>query len=269
MILALWLACATPELPVVPGAPVWLDASRVDADAPAVLHAPAGIAPPVVDGLTFTERAATDDGRVEWEVRGAKGSYVIEVPAGKTLDGQEIPATRLFLDVGVDGPTGGPMEDLLATPAPTPPVWPWVVGGVVGAAALTGLAVWLWQRFRPAPPPPVADPVDVAARKAWAAVRARVDLEPEAMALELSLVYKRYLEAANGWPATARTTREILDNLAGDLTAADLDAARRLLSAMDLVKFAERDTHAGLFESLDADFDRLCRPVRTRLGGAA
>jgi hypothetical protein len=30
---------------------------------------------------------------------------------------------------------------------------------------------------------------------------------------------------------------------------------------MDLVKFADREMHAGLFESLDKDFERVCKPV--------
>jgi hypothetical protein len=86
-------------------------------------------------------------------------------------------------------------------------------------------------------------------------------LAPAELALELSAVFRRYLEAAHGWPATRRTTREILDILAGLHTATELDSSRRLLMAMDLVKFADRDERATLFERLDDDFGNVVRPV--------
>jgi hypothetical protein len=88
-------------------------------------------------------------------------------------------------------------------------------------------------------------------------VRARTDLAPDVLAAELSAVYRRYLEAVHRWPATSRTSREILDALAGDLPAVQLDRARRLLNAMDIVRFSERTTHAEFFAGLDADFDAL------------
>lgn len=262
MLLFALLACGSPELPTTPAPPVWVESRRVDAGAPVLLHAPAAATMPTVEGLTFTRRSVGDDGSAVWEVTGGVGSYILDIPDTEGEGGAVVPGAKLFVDIGVDGPTGGPMEDLALTDPPAPAVWPYVVGIALLAALVTAGAVWAWRRFRPVPPPPPPDPADVAARKAWAAVRRRTELDPERMAFELSMVYKRYLELAHGWPATARTTREILDNLSGELTAAELDASRRLLTAMDLVKFAERETHAGLFESLDRDFDHLCRPVR-------
>jgi hypothetical protein len=153
------------------------------------------------------------------------------------------------------------MEDLAVLPPPPPPVWPWVLGGVAAIGALGAGGWFAWQRLKPKPPPPPPEPADRVARREWAALRARRDLQPEELALALSRVYRTYLDAVHAWPATSRTTREILDNLAGEMTALQLERARRLLSAMDIVKFSERETHASFFEALDADFDALVVPV--------
>jgi len=258
--------CASPEAPLLPAAPVWVESRKVAAGQPIVLHAPADSVFPPVEGLTFTQAATTDDGQAVWEVRGANGSYILPFPEGKTPDGKApdgsaVPGPKLYVDIGVDGPSGGPMEDLAGLPKPEPARWPYALAAAVCATLFTGGLLALWRKYRPKAPPPPPEPADLVARRAWAAARGRTDLTPEALAYELSGIYRRYLEAAHTWPATSRTTREILDNLSGELTAAELDASRRLLSAMDLVKFADREMHAGLFESLDKDFERVCKPV--------
>jgi hypothetical protein len=246
-VIASLLACAGEAPPPAPeAAPVWIEDRTVDAGAPVVLHAPDTVSVEAPAGLTATKRATGDDGTAVWELRGDPGSFHVEV-AG----------TQLFFDIGVEGPTGGPMDDLARVPEPPPPLWPWLVGSVVGAGALAAGALYAWKRFRPAAPPPPPEAPHVRARREWAAARVRADLAPELLALELSAVYRRYLEATGGFSATARTTREILDNLAGEMTALQLDRARRLLSAMDLVKFSDRETRAELFAKLDDDFEAL------------
>ncbi|MFZ5479792.1 MAG: hypothetical protein ACOZNI_23710 [Myxococcota bacterium] len=240
-------ACADPTPPPAPpAARAWIEERKVDAGEPVVLHAPIAETPAPSDGLAIAQRSVGDDGTATWELRGEPGSYWVGVGEA-----------QLFFDIGVEGPTGGPMEDLVAVPAPPPPVWPWVAGGLVAAALLGVGAVKAWQRFKPVPPPPPPEPAHVRARREWAALRVRDDLAHESLALELSAVYRRYLEAAGGWTATARTTREILDNLAGEMTALQLDRARRLLSAMDLVKFSDHEARAELFAKFDDDFDQL------------
>jgi hypothetical protein len=72
------------------------------------------------------------------------------------------------------------------------------------------------------------------------------------------------------WPARSRTTREILDNLAGTLTFAHLERAQRLLGAMDLVKFSESGAREALFDTLDGDFEvLLTAAVPPRMSEAA
>lgn len=253
-------ACRSEPPPTAPAPPVWVESRTVGSGEAVIVHVPTGTTPPTVEGLEI-RKVAGDETTETWELTGKDGSYIVPVPATKDAAGGTVPPVTLYLDIGVTGPVGGPMEDLAALPPPPEPTpwWVWVV-----AAAGSGLgvgAVQLWRRLRPGPPPPPPEPAHVVARREWARLRERRDLPPEALAVELSAVYRRYVQAVAGWPATSRTTREILDNLSGSLLASDLDAARRLLTAMDLVKFADRATHEGLFEQLDADFVALCVPV--------
>lgn len=250
--LLLLAAClGTEPVPLAPGAPVWVEARHVGKGEPVRLHAPAGTALPAVEGLVVTQVATGDGATVVWELRGEPGSYVVEVPVGTG------PATRVFLDIGVDGPTGGPMEGLADIPPLAVPQWPKVAGIVAAVATLVAIGVYAWQKLRPVPPPPPPEPADRVARRAWASLRARTDLEPDALAAELSSVFRRYLEAVHAWPATSRTSREILDALAGDLPVVSLERARRLLNAMDIVRFSERSAHEGFFSALDEDFEAL------------
>lgn len=249
----LWLvACEQAPLPAPPSASVWLSERQAASGAEVELHAPEGS---TVAGSTnlVVEPSAADT----WKLTGADGSYIVTVsePGGGT-------PSRLFFDIGVKGPTGGPMDDLQAPPPPPPPIWPWVVAGGILAAATAAGAVWAIRRYTPPPPPPRQLPPHEVARRAWNLLRERTDLDAPAIASEMSVIFRTWIDAAWGLPATQRTRREILDSLAGMLTAAELESARRLLSATDLVKFAERSQHANLFEQLDQDFQSLVKPVR-------
>ena len=245
------LACASPPpAPLAPGAPVWVEAASVDAGAPVVLHAPSATLLPAVEGLTAEKVRVGDDGTSTWELRGEPGSYVIEVPA---TDGSP---TALFVDIGAVGPDAA-LEAPVAPTAAASPVTAGMALVVVAVAVLAVVAVLAWRRFAPAARPQVADPPDIRARKAWATLRSRRDLTSEALAQGLSDVYRDYLEAVHPFPARARTTREITDNLAGVYTFAQLERARRLLGAMDLVKFSDHADQAAVLEGLDADFDAL------------
>lgn len=255
MILLWLLACQDAPVALPPAAPVWVESRRVDGTAR--LHAPAGTPMPTVEGLTITPSSVGDDGTAVWDVTGPKGSYVLEVPGP---DQKPVP---IYVDIGVDGPTGGTMADLAEPPPPPVPIWPYVLAGVLGLGALAAAVMAAWQRWKPVPPPPPPERADVIALREWDALRRRTDLEPADLALALSAVYRRYLDATRVWPASSRTTREILDNLAAELTATELDCARRLLSAMDLVKFADRSARASLFDQLDMDFRRLVTPSVT------
>ncbi len=249
---ALALACAKPPGGDASPRPstAWVESAQVDEGAPVILHAPAGVEVTPPEGMTATRRAAGDDGTAVWELAAPSGSYVLEVPLG--AGGVE----TFYVDVGVEGPDAA-LEPLVAISPSSPPLWPWVVGGVTVLGAAGWVAWGAWRRFRPAPPPPALDPPHVRARRAWQTLRARADLPPEQLAAALSDVYRDLLEATHPWPARSRTSREILDNLAASLTFKELESAQRLLGAMDLVKFSEHGARDAVFARLDADFDVL------------
>ncbi|MDP2309344.1 MAG: hypothetical protein Q8P18_25210 [Pseudomonadota bacterium] len=251
LVLALCGCQGGASVPLAPEAPVWVEARHVAKGEPVRLHAPTGSALPAVEGLVATEVAVEEGGTTLWELRGGPGSYVLDVPVGAG------PVSRVFVDIGVDGPTGGPMEDLADVPPPVPPWWPRAAAITAAVATLVAVGLFAWRKLRPVPPPAPAEPADQVARRAWASLRARGDLEPDLLAAGLSSVFRRYLEAVHAWPATSRTSREILDALAGDLPVMQLERARRLLNAMDIVRFSERSAHEGFFAALDDDFEAL------------
>jgi hypothetical protein len=128
------------------------------------------------------------------------------------------------------------------------------------------LVVWGNRRkaeARVVPPPPPLTPEDEALL-AWAALRARQDLDDHALALGLSSIFRRFLERVGGFPATALTTFEVLDRLSLDhrLSLAEHDRAQRLLDATDLIKFARSGGGAVLFDTLDADLRAVIAAMR-------
>jgi hypothetical protein len=101
------------------------------------------------------------------------------------------------------------------------------------------------------------------ARRAWDEAR-RAGLDDHALALRLSNVLRTYFDDAIGFPASARTTREILVHLEGVLDAAHRGRARHILDATDRLKFAREGGGAGFFEALDDDFAAVLEATRPR-----
>lgn len=251
------LACSGTQSPSeLSAAPIFVENPKVASGEALVLHVPLDTTLPTVEGLSASPDGVDAEGRGIWKLTGKDGSYILTFP-GK--DAQSPPVAQLYVDLGVSGPSAGQIQDLAAVPPPPPPIWPYVAVALLASLLVILAGIWAFQRFKPKPAPKPPEPAWMRARREWEALRQRKDMEPEAMALALSSVYRRYLEADHGWPATSRTSNEILDNLAGELTAAQLACARRLLMAMDLVKFAEREGHTHFFESLDDDFHALVR----------
>jgi len=83
------------------------------------------------------------------------------------------------------------------------------------------------------------------------------------MAVELSMILRRYLEGVFFWSATAETTREVLAYLRGHslLDAEGYARAERVLDATDRLKFAREGGGEAFFVALDEDFFALVQQI--------
>ena len=230
-------------------------------------------APGLEAGPTEVEGPVLDGGRERriWRtaLTGPDGSYVVRLapvsPAGPEGAAAPLEVPPLFVDIGVDGPRATGVADFEAPPPPTEglPAWAWAAGGLGAAGALLGFVLWRRARRRAAalPPPPPPGPLELA-RADWAEARRRaaVDGWPDPqLATALSAILRRCVEGVTGWPAPARTTREILAHLEAErlLGPAERARAARILDATDRLKYARDGGGAGFFDALDADFDAV------------
>ncbi len=261
-----------------------LEARKVDAGEPVIatvqLTQADGVelrvAEPAAEGLGVVledERTEPFDGwslsTRRYALNGAPGSYVVTVERAVAVhaDGHEEPIeiAPAFVDIGVQGPSSE-LEGLILPAPPEPPVWPWVLlAGILIGLAIAG-AVWLWRRRKRAFQHVRSEPPHVIALHAWRVVLEDRSLGDHERALQLSEVFRRYLEAVHPFPATALTSREICDAIYQDglVPGSLLERARRILTATDLLKFARRGGGVEFFFELDQDFQAYLRATSGR-----
>ena len=194
-----------------------------------------------------------------YALSGNDGSYVVVVPAveasGPGDQTRQIEPSPVFVDIGKAPPPLDGLVDAEAIPVESDG-WPaWMVASAVGLGlALVGLLAAVWHRSRNRPPPP-PKPAELVAREAWAAAR-EDELDDHGLALALSQIFRRYLQAVTGFPMLSRTTREIVDYLDGEslLVESLRPRARRVLDATDRLKFAREGGGVAFFDELEADF---------------
>ncbi len=290
--MAVLAACGQDLLPALsrPDADVRmeLDARRVDADQPVMVTVQVvqtdgvelRVAEPGAEGLQLAleeERAEPFDGwslsTRRYSLRGAPGSYVVALAGAVAVhpDGREeqLEIPPVFVDIGVEGPSSE-LEGLVMPTPPEPPMWPWVLSaGVLIGLAIAG-AVWLWRRRRRSMRRVQAEPPHLTALHAWQVVLRDRSLSDHTRALQLSEVFRRYLEAVHPLQATTLTTREICDAIYRDgmVPGGLLDRAQRILRATDLLKFARRGGGVEFFHELDQDFQAYVQATRPRVSSA-
>jgi hypothetical protein len=284
--IALLLACGTqaPDPAVEPQAAVhtWLDGKPSTGGGTLMVveeHAvgvTAAVVPPRSE-LTLTPRGEprheTIGDRVvttqAWSYSGDTGHHEIPpftvpwtAPDGTTGTAS---APSLFVDLGVPPVQAGKLADI-ADPSP---VWTISRGLLAGSLLVGGLvAGGLWVAFRNpkprGPAPAAAVPPDVAALRAWDAVRKNPELDDLAKASELSRIFREYAEIVLRFPATKWTTSETLTHLQKleHLPEGNVPRARSLLRATDRVKYAGEGAKAELFEELDADLRAFVATTR-------
>lgn len=229
-----------------------------------------GIQPPAAEGLTVTPTA--QEGPLpagerlrqvfRYELAGDDGSYIIQPGGIAELDADEQPvgdpivAPPIFVDLGVDGPSGGEMAGFAAAPEQAPP-WGWIAVGA-GLLGLVGLGAAAYLR-RPTPEP-VPEVPEVRARKRWKAARAAGMPDP-ALALTLSAVFRDYLEERHGFSATANTSREIIASLKARslMGASERQKLASILEAEDRLKYGGEGGGATFFDALEAAFEDILR----------
>lgn len=290
-LLGLQVACGDDLLPPLaqPDADVRLelDARKVEAGEPVmatvqVVQAEGvelTVGEPSAEGLEAVleeERVEPFDGwsltTLRYALRGEPGSYVVSVGVASALhpDGHEeqLEVPPAFVDVGVNGPNAQ-LEGLVMPTPPEPARWPWGLLIAAVAAVLGAILGNLWVRRKRATQRVQAEPPHLSALLAWQVVLEDRSLSDHARALQLSEVFRRYLEAVHPMPATALTTREICDAIYADglVPGALLDRARRILSATDLLKFARRGGGVEFFHELDQDFRGYVLATRPRTPG--
>ena len=194
-----------------------------------------------------------------YELAGEDGSYVVVVPAvqatGPGDQTRQIEPSPVFVDIGRAPPKLDGLVDAEEIPAASEAWSPWMVASAVGLGlGVLGLlaAVGYARRAKPAPPP---KPAELVAREAWAAAR-REGLDDHGLALALSQIFRRYLQAVTGFSMLTRTTREIVDFLKQEdlLDQALRPRTQRVLDATDRLKFAREGGGIEFFDALEADF---------------
>ncbi|MBK6891679.1 MAG: hypothetical protein IPH00_00705 [Flavobacteriales bacterium] len=124
--------------------------------------------------------------------------------------------------------------------------WPWVAGGIAGAAMLTALIIFLVRRSRrPKPPVPEAPkaPLHVRTLLALEALQQKKLWEQDRTKdyyIELTDILRSYIEERYGIPALEQTTDELLAGLRlSSMPTAPREQLAQLLRLADMVKFAK------------------------------
>ena len=166
-------------------------------------------------------------------------------------------APPIFIDLGVDGPTGGELAGFAELdPEPALP-WLWIGLGA-GALLLAGglSAAWL---LRPRPPE-APEPPESVARRRWAEARS-AGLDDPALALALSAVFRDYLQQRHGFSAQANTSREIVASLEQRslVTVSERLKLESILQASDRLKYGRDGGGQAFFDALEAAFEDILR----------
>ena len=288
-LLWLFLACADAPLSTLAPPPVdvqlRVSEARIESGASIALEAriwtsdgwslePGGIS---AEGLTVTQTGSdepvwTGERQVQvlrYDLSGPDGSYVIASDVGHATgpgeQTREVTPSPIFVDIGVDGPSGGDIADFLDAPAsPTTP-WGRIAVATSLLLVLMGIAIWAWRRrHRAALLPAPSLPADVIARSAWREARKTVQDDYD-LATALSMIFREYLSAIGGSSATSRTSREIRMHFeeTGMLKVTDRARVQRLLEATDRLKFAREGGGRAFFDALEDDFQAILTATRS------
>ena len=192
-------------------------------------------------------------------------------PAPDGEDAYELLTERIDFEIASVLPADAPLDlraprgalAPLATPAP--PLWPFLIVGLVVLGALAPFGVRAWLAYR--------------ARKRWrsagevaraaldellAGPRPRDPAEMDAFYVRLSGIVRRYIEDRFGLHSPERTTEEFLEEIvaSSELRTAHHALLRGFLARADLVKFARHLPDADAVEESVRGAERFLDDTR-------
>jgi hypothetical protein len=213
----------------------------------------------------------TDDGGRTLQItrsslRGPPGNYIV-MPGEIRFSSEEgdelsVRPPSIFVDLGVESPVQTVLTEFETPPpnvtdSPEEPQSSWLWPLLAGTLVLLSVVLWVWRRHRrPAPP---LSPMDAALRD-WREAR-RAELDDQALAYQLSWIFRGYLEALDEWPARSRTSHEVLSWLQEErespLDGDTLSASERILHATDRLKFGGEGGGTLFFDRLEQDLHHV------------
>lgn len=268
------VACGTPQPALTPelSEPVevrtWIEGQPSRGVATLVVQvravdgASATLPEPELPRLTVVEAGDPTEERLgdlvvstrRFRITGPEGSY--EIPAlSASSEGRG--SDPIWLDLGTAPDSLDALVDI-GDPDPvfrldTTLILGGVCVGLVGLGALGGIALAFGGVLGRSPRELPPEPPDVLALRKWDSVRADPSLDEQQVAVAIAAILREYIEAVLGFPATAWTTREILDRLGAmeHLPEGSVGRAQRILRATDYIKFADAKAREALFDELD------------------
>jgi hypothetical protein len=199
-----------------------------------------------------------------YSVRAPTGHYELQALTATWTDGaaeQSATGGGLFFDLGPP-PAGVEAIEDIVEPATSTFRWG-LIGGV--AAAVAAVAAGAAFAFRPPKAAPErVIPLDEATLTAWAAAVADPSVDEMARAVLLARLTRGWLTHALSFPADAWTRPEVVRHIGG-LAALPPEVAMRvdrLLSATDLVKYAESAIPADTWTRLGTDLKQVIERTR-------
>jgi hypothetical protein len=173
----------------------------------------------------------------------------------------------LFIDHQIEATPPGELVEIVEPDVSPGVSWVTLIGatGLVGLV-LAGIAFAFRSKDSSLDEEAVVDltPAHEVALARWKTVLADVTMTVEEKAIELSALFREYLEAQLRFPASAWTTTESMGHLAelAYLEASHLQGAKRILRATDWVKYAEASTQEESLRALDSDLVTFIEATR-------
>lgn len=147
-------------------------------------------------------------------------------------------------------------------------LWPWVVGGVLGLAALTVLVIWLARRPRRVPPPRPAHEVALERLGELARLGLMQAGQAEPFFVAVTTIVREYIEQAFNVRAPEQTTEEFLAQMANEPKVAGFrNVLEPFLTAADLVKFARSSPGVEAMQHTYATAEEFIRQTAGLGGG--